>query len=126
MTENIRPPVRRRILLVDDHLDTNIALKILLERRGYDVVTADSSASALACSREERFDLVISDIGLPDGSGWDLLPQLLSMQPVKAIALSGFATKDDIERSQRAGFSFHLPKPFSFPELHAIIRQLTE
>lgn len=118
------------ILLVDDHIDTSLALKLLLERRGFDVKTANTVESGLEAIRKRRaigenFDIIISDIGLPDGSGLDLISQLRRQDPsIKAIALSGFGTDDDIRRSREAGFKEHLTKPFSFQKLEEVVRRL--
>ena len=114
------------ILLVDDHRDTNRAMARLLERLGYRVRTADSVASALhVAAGDEPIDLLISDIGLPDGSGLELMQQLLSRRPIKGIALSGFGMEEDVKRSKEAGFYEHLTKPINFKRLETAIRELT-
>jgi CheY-like chemotaxis protein len=118
-----REPKRMRILMVDDHVDTNRALQRILSKMGYQVRTAGSVASALKAA-EEPFDLLISDIGLPDGSGIDLLRMLRDRQPVKAIALSGFGMEDDIRRSREAGFSEHLVKPINLQKLEEAIQHV--
>ncbi len=118
------------VLLVDDHIDTSLALKLLLERRGFEVKTANTVESGLDAIRKRTaqgtsFDIVISDIGLPDGSGLELISQLRAQDPaVKAIALSGFGTDEDIRRSKEAGFKEHLTKPFSFQKLEEVVRRL--
>ncbi len=113
------------ILLVDDHDDTTFALKRLLERKGYHVRTADSVQSALEASSSSQFDVVISDIGLPDGSGLDLMRQLLSRhEQVKGVALSGFGMDDDIRKSKEAGFVEHLTKPVDFVTLESVLARL--
>jgi PAS domain S-box-containing protein len=113
-----------QILIVDDHVDTSKVMKIMLERRGYQVETADSVGSAIQAGRSRPFDLLISDIGLPDGSGIDLLREFSKEQQIPAIALSGFGMEEDIERSRNAGFHSHLVKPVSFQSLHDIILQI--
>lgn len=120
------------ILLVDDHEDTNRAMCRLLERLGYKVRTAQSVQSALEAAEQAPFDLLISDIGLPDGSGVDLMRQLLerhqstgATQPLRGIALSGFGMEEDIQRSRDAGFHDHLIKPVNFKRLETVIRELT-
>jgi CheY-like chemotaxis protein len=113
-----------QILIVDDHVDTSKVMKIMLERRGYQVETADSVGSALQAGRSRPFDLLISDIGLPDGSGIDLLREFSKEQQIPAIALSGFGMEEDIERSRNAGFHSHLVKPVSFQSLHDIILKI--
>lgn len=114
-----------RILLVDDHEDTNHVMKLLLERQGYNVSSATTFRQGLELGSAESFDLLISDIGLPDGSGLDLIKELSARKPVKAIALSGFGMEGDIQRSREAGFSEHLTKPVTFQKLYEIIRRLT-
>ena len=94
--------------MVDDHEDTGRAMKRLLEKMGYRVRLAGSVQAALGEASGSRFDLVISDIGLPDGSGIDLMRHLLSRGPVKAIALSGFNAAEDVEKCKEAGFAEHL------------------
>jgi signal transduction histidine kinase/CheY-like chemotaxis protein len=118
-------PADVRILLVDDHHDTNRAMARLLMRLGYDVCTADSVASALDAAGSREFDLLISDIGLPDGSGLELMQQLLQRQPIKGIALSGFGMEEDVKKSKAAGFYEHLTKPINFKRLESAIRDLT-
>ncbi len=116
----------RHILLVDDHLDTSMVMKLLLERQGYRVTTADSVASALALADREPFDLLVSDIGLPDGTGLDIMRELRSRQGIRGIALSGFGMEDDVRKSRDAGFADHLIKPVSFKALALAIRAVLE
>jgi PAS domain S-box-containing protein len=113
----------RTILLVEDHPDTSRTMKRLLHQNGYRVCTADSVASALRAADAERFDLLICDIGLPDGSGLDLMRQLLAKRPVTGIALSGYGMEHDVRRSIEAGFSDHLTKPVDVRRLEAVIRE---
>ncbi|HEX8312033.1 MAG TPA: ATP-binding protein, partial [Chthoniobacteraceae bacterium] len=110
-----------RILLVEDHDDTRITLARLLKRQGHDVLSAGSMGSALIVARAREFDLLISDIGLPDGSGLDLLKQL--PDGTRAISLSGFGMGKDVAASKAAGFVAHLTKPVDFERLNAIIRE---
>jgi PAS domain S-box-containing protein len=121
--ESAPPPTR--ILLVDDHADTSKVMKVLLERRGYSVTTAADVASALEAATTQKFDLLISDIGLPDGSGHDLMRMLVERGiRLKAIALSGFGMEEDIRRSREVGFIEHLTKPVNFGKLHEMIERL--
>lgn len=113
-----------RILLVDDHRDTIAAVRVLLERRGYEVATAHSVSDAKELFNSQPFDLLISDIGLPDGTGHELLSQLVSTRPIRAIALSGYGTDQDIRNSREAGFAEHLTKPFNFKHLQQVIEQV--
>ena len=115
-----------KILMVDDHEDTSRAMKRLLEKLGYEVRVANSVQSALGAADAACFDLLISDIGLPDGSGLDLMRELLGRRPMKGIALSGYNMEEDIRRSKEAGFAEHLTKPVDFGALAATIQNLLE
>ena len=108
---------RLRILLVDDHPDTLGTLRRLLERAGHSVISATSVADAIAVSEENRIDVLLSDIGLPDGSGIDLLQRIRQSQPVTGIAFSGFGMETDVQRSREAGFIEHLTKPVDLEKL---------
>jgi len=112
------------ILLVEDHADTALVMKLLLERKGYHVTTAPSVGAALEVASRENFDLLISDIGLPDGSGIDLIQRLSERRPVKGIALSGFGMEEDVRRSIEAGFAEHLIKPVSYQKLREAIQRI--
>ncbi len=114
------------VLLVDDHADTLETLKRLVARRGYEVRTAGSIADALEVASDGRVDLLVSDIGLPDGHGTELLGHLearLGYRP-PAIAMSGFGMEDDLERSRVAGFAEHLTKPVEFSALSEALARL--
>lgn len=115
---------KRRILVVEDHDDTLRSMKLLLHRLGYEVLTADNMTDALRIALEQPFDILLSDIGLPDGSGLELLKRIRSVRKVPALALSGFGMDEDIERSRDAGFSDHLTKPVSIDRLQAAIAEL--
>jgi signal transduction histidine kinase len=111
---NVAPNVatQPRILLVDDHADSVRPMQLFLEATGYQVTTADSVATALRAAAQEDFDLLVSDIGLPDGSGEDLIRQLQDTgRNLQSIALSGYGTEQDVARSRAAGFQLHLTKP---------------
>jgi signal transduction histidine kinase/HAMP domain-containing protein len=112
-----------RILLVEDHEDTNRSLTRLLRRRGYDVQSAVDVKSALELSTEHQFDVLISDIGLPDGSGIDLMQKLSSERPVFGIALTGFGMEEDIRKTREAGFKHHLVKPIDLTKLDLLIQE---
>jgi len=121
------PPVVNRpirILLVDDHEDTLEAMSRLLTLTGHEVVTASTYNEALTIGQQEKFNLLISDIGLVGGSGYDLMRALKSLSPVKGIALSGYGMRGDIDRSKAAGFSTHLTKPCDLSALNAAIEQV--
>lgn len=111
-----------RILLVEDHEDTNRSLTSLLRRRGYQVKSALTFQSALELSAMEEFDVLISDLGLPDGSGIDLIQKLASKPPL-GIALTGFGMEQDIRKSRDAGFQHHLVKPIDLNKLDSLIQE---
>jgi CheY-like chemotaxis protein len=117
---------KRRILVVDDHCDTLRSMKLLLSRLGYEVLAADNMCDALRIAEEQHFDILLSDIGLPDGSGLELLKRIRQRRNVPALALSGFGMDEDVERSRDAGFSDHLTKPVSIDRLQAAIAELDE
>jgi signal transduction histidine kinase len=112
---------RHRILLVEDHLPTATALTRLLVRRGYDVVTASSVTEARAAVGASKFDLLISDLGLPDGDGCDLMQELKGTNGLVGIALTGYGMDADVSRCQAAGFAAHLIKPVRMPELERVL-----
>jgi CheY-like chemotaxis protein len=114
-----------RILLVDDHEDTARAMGRLLKQLGHEVTLADSVGGALGAFAVQTFDVLVSDIGLPDGSGLDLMKRIRQLHRVRGIALSGFGMEEDVQRSRDAGFSDHLTKPISFQRLEAAIRELS-
>ena len=115
---------RRRILVVEDHLDTLRSMKLLLTRLGYEVLSAETMADALLIAEQEHFDILLSDIGLPDGSGLDLVKTIRQKRSVSALALSGFGMEEDVQRSREAGFFDHLTKPVSMDRLRSAISQL--
>jgi PAS domain S-box-containing protein len=109
-----KQPVRRsRVLLVEDHEPTRAALTRLLLRRQFEVTGASSMAEARSAiqNTEKDFDILISDIGLPDGSGYDLMAELRQAHDVEGIALTGYGMDEDVQRSHAAGFAEHLTKP---------------
>ncbi len=114
------------VLLVDDHQDTCLGMQRLLNRRGYRVSVAHSVADALAQARDKSFDLLISDLGLPDGTGFDLMHELRQHGGPPGIALSGYGMESDIARSREAGFSEHLIKPVAIDRLEAAMRHLLD
>jgi signal transduction histidine kinase/ActR/RegA family two-component response regulator len=116
----------RRVLVVDDHFDTCTGMKMMLERRGYRVTLAHTADQAVERTRHEEFDLVISDIGLPDRSGYELMQELSTTKGLRGIALSGFGMENDVRRARAAGFSEHLTKPINFDRLEASIQNLLE
>lgn len=115
------------ILLVEDHPDTRDIMARVLRRAGYDVKTARTVAEALQIVTIEDVGLLVSDIGLPDGTGHELLAKVRKIREVPAIAISGYGTQDDIDKSLNSGFAAHLTKPVMLPALQeAIGKALTQ
>lgn len=118
------------LLLVEDHVDTANVLARMLRSAGYEVTVAHSVAQALAAMRASAstpggaIEVVVSDLGLPDGTGIELMQQLCAEYPVRGIALSGFGMDEDVRRALEAGFSRHLTKPVEFSSLLAALREL--
>jgi signal transduction histidine kinase/ActR/RegA family two-component response regulator len=115
-----------RILLVDDHQDTCTALERLLVRRGHLVAATHNVRSAMEAAARNQFDLLISDIALPDGTGTELMACLHAISPLRGIAISGFGMNGDIEKSLHAGFSEHLVKPVKLEKLEAAIDRVMQ
>ncbi len=131
------PPARDdkplRLLLVEDHSDTAAAMAELLRCLGHDVTVAHSVAEGLATADEIQsrapsgtagIDLVLSDLGLPDASGLDLMRELAQRYGLRGIALSGYGMEEDLRRSREAGFTRHLTKPVDLESLRAAIQQV--
>ena len=110
-----------RILLVEDHADTLRVLSRMVRGLGHAVTTAASVATALDASAAGPFDLLVSDVGLPDGSGVDLMRRL---RPMPGIALTGYGMESDVEACRDAGFAAHLTKPVDFTRLEEAIRRV--
>lgn len=114
------------ILLVEDHEDTGRALSYVLEHEGYRVEFAQSVTEALARADRVQIDLVVSDLGLPDGSGLDLMRALRAKRPLRGIALTGYGRREDVDGTLDAGFDRHLTKPVDVPTLVATIESLRD
>jgi len=123
-TESYHSGKRLRILLVEDHSDTRQALSRLLSHFGHEISVADRAQNALNIIDSKEFDVVLCDIALPDGSGYDVIAEAKRKHPVKAVALTGFGGTEDIERGKEAGFDFHLTKPVDIHELRAVLGQI--
>ncbi|MFL6583307.1 MAG: response regulator, partial [Chthoniobacterales bacterium] len=119
-----RTAAGRRVLLVEDHDDTARVLRRILEHAGYEVALAATVAEARECGANQQFDLLISDIGLSDGSGLDLMRELRATTAIEGIALSGFGTEDDVAASRAAGFAEHLTKPIGWERLRGAIERI--
>jgi PAS domain S-box-containing protein len=113
------------VLLVEDNQDTLRYLTSVLEKRNHHVVPVDRVSAALAAAGEAQFDLLISDIELPDGTGLELLNDLGGGRTLPGIAISGFGSEEDIEQSVGAGFAEHLTKPIDVHSLESAIRRVT-
>ena len=118
-----KPSKALRILLVEDHQDTRRTLSRLLTHFGHNVLTADNVEGAMTIMASNNIDAVLCDIGLPDGSGYEVAAQARANGKIKAIALTGFGTEQDVQRSKEAGFDFHLVKPINFQELKSALDQ---
>jgi two-component system, chemotaxis family, CheB/CheR fusion protein len=113
-----------RILIVEDHNDTLEALSRLLSHFGHEISVADRAENAINIINSKQFDVLLCDIALPDGSGYDVIAAAKKKHPVKAVALTGFGGTEDVERGKKAGFDFHLTKPVDFHELRAVLGQI--
>ena len=122
------PAVRRsglKILLVEDHGDTGRVLARLLRNSGYAVEHAETASAAVELFADGNFDLIVSDLGLPDESGLELMKKLRARQPqLIGICLSGYGMEDDLAACRAAGFAEHLTKPVDMQRLHAAIARV--
>lgn len=114
---------RLRILLVEDHHDSRAALLRLLERCGHEVRACECAAGAMAEAEAAPFDIVICDIGLPDGDGCDLMRALSDVHDISCIALSAHTEEEHARRAVAAGICVHLCKPVAFQQLLDAIEQ---
>jgi len=114
-----------RILLVEDHADTNEALRMLLAMRGYHVLSALNVKSALELAKGNEIDVLISDLGLPDGNAGQTMELVAARYAAPGIALSGYGMEEDKARSREFGFRYHLVKPVDVKRLDSILRQLS-
>jgi CheY-like chemotaxis protein len=120
----VMPTPELRILFVEDHSDSRRIIAGLLNRSGYNVSVADCAGTALTMLNADKFDVLLSDIGLPDGSGYALVLLAKQSQPsIIAVALTGFSSEQDIRFSREVGFDFHLTKPVDFHELRTVLNQ---
>lgn len=114
------------ILLIEDHEDSREAIRRWLEWKGYKVSTAADQQSGLALAFEKDFDLMICDLQLPDGNGWELMEKLSAVKPVRALITSGHCSGADIARSKALGFLEHLVKPYPVEELEALLARIRD
>lgn len=118
---------RGAVLVVDDVPDVTEMIELLLKHAGYDVSTAESAKDALHLARVNHYDLVISDIGMPDMNGYELataLRELAAYNKTPLIAVTGYSEYDDRGRAVRAGFNVHLTKPIEPTQLLTLMREL--
>jgi len=121
------PQIKRSALVVDDVTDVTEMLSVLLTHAGYNVVTAGSAPAALAAASKEHFDVVISDIGMPEMNGYELALALRALphyQNVPLVAVTGYSMFDDRERSLNSGFNAHMTKPIDPRALLDLIDKL--
>jgi DNA-binding response OmpR family regulator len=113
-----------RILFVEDHNDTRQVLGDLLSHIGFRVQTASDCRTALDCLDEVQFDVLLSDIGLPDGDGCELVAAAKRRQKLTAVALTAFASDTDKDRGKASGFDHYLTKPVNFGELRSLLDKM--
>ena len=110
-----------RVLLVEDHEDTRIVLQRLISRAGHTVTTACTVADAREAIARDGFDLLLSDLGLPDGSGLEVIAALREKSDIPAVAMSGYGMEADLARTRAAGFIEHIIKPVDADALRALL-----
>ena len=113
-----------QILVVEDHGDTRRVLTGLLGHFGHTISAADTVQSALAFLRAKRFDAIVSDLGLPDGSGCEVIREAKRRQGLTGVALTARGEEDDVARGRAAGFDYHLTKPVDFAQLRTVLEQI--
>lgn len=131
LPDNETPPREtesgKSALVVDDVADVTEMLAVVLSHAGYSVVTAASAPAALSAARERQFDVIISDIGMPEMNGYQLAREMRMLpgyETVPMVAVTGYSMFDDKERSTRAGFNAHMTKPIDPQALLDLIEQL--
>jgi CheY-like chemotaxis protein len=114
-----------KILVVEDEEATRRLMARLLRGLGHEVTTAGTISEAFEEEQAGEFSLIVSDIGLPDGSGLELMRRVVARRGrIPAIALTGYGMEEDVQRSREAGFTAHMTKPIDFAKLEAMIRQV--
>jgi len=125
--EQAKPAPKPRALVVDDAPDVTEMLAILLQFAGYEVVTAFSAPQALAAARDNHFDVLVSDIGMPGMNGYELAETLRRMpyyETMPMVAVTGFSVYDDHERAIQSGFDAFLTKPINPQDLINLVERL--
>jgi two-component system CheB/CheR fusion protein len=115
-----------RIFVVENHADTLRALTLYLEQMGHVVFSAQSMEAALRALPDADCDVLLSDIGLPDGNGWELIQHLHLKRPMYTIAMSGFGMNADRAKSKAAGYRHHILKPFNPDELDRLLDEAAD
>ena len=117
-----------RVLVVENHSDTREGIQLFMKALGHHAMSTGTAAAAKALAHRETFDLLLSDITLPDGDGWQLLTDLRATgrEPRQSIAMSGLGTPADQARSRAAGYKAHLVKPFSPVDLEKVLHQVAD
>ncbi|MBB5412089.1 hypothetical protein HDG34_006055 [Paraburkholderia sp. HC6.4b] len=123
---NMQPASSLSVLLIEDHADTADVMAQLMRGLGHQVTVVGRVDDALAATQLHRFDLVVSDVGLPDGTGLDFVKAFREHSDVPAVALTGFGTDEDVRRCLSAGFTSHLTKPVNFGQLEAMIESAAQ
>jgi DNA-binding response OmpR family regulator len=111
-----------RILLIENHEATAAFMSLFLQRAGHQVTVIPDATTALELDDLAKFDVILSDIGLPDVNGWDLMRQLRPRTRAYAVAMSGFGAEADVQRSLASGYQYHLVKPFVPAALEEVLR----
>src|SRR5258707_12417350 len=114
-----------RILIIENHEVTASFISLFLKRAGHGVIVVPDAQTALGRNDLSSFDVILSDIGLPDVNGWDLMKQLRPKTGAFAIAMSGFGGEADVQRSLAAGYQHHLVKPFVPAALEDVLRKVS-
>ena len=114
-----------RILIIENHEVTASFISLFLRRAGHDVIVVPTAQAALGRDDLASFDVILSDIGLPDVNGWELMKQLRPKTGAFAIAMSGFGGEADVQRSLATGYQHHLVKPFVPAALEAVLRKVS-
>jgi CheY-like chemotaxis protein len=110
-----------RVFLVENHEDTVKYVRLYLEHLGHQVTVARDMTTALEDFPNSKCDVLICDIGLPDGDGWQLMERMKDRRPAFAIAMSGYGSGSDLRRSRSAGYNHHLVKPFPPADLFDLL-----
>ncbi len=120
-------PPTLSMIIVEDHADTRSILNLFLSRSGYSVRAVGTCAGALQVFEQNQFDVLLSDVWLPDGDGCWLVQRLLACKPdLYAIAVTGLCEKKDVQRCREAGFKHHLCKPFTVSAVESLLLQAVE